>query len=201
MSIWSPFAEGQVPLLYAPGQLIYLQGEPATHFYYVARGAVKSFMSSEQGGERTLTVHYTGALMGEAAFFDQCPRVSSAVALVESQVIPVDRGRLTAVLAAHPELGFSMLQYLARTVRLLSTHVDDSSFRRADQRLARHLLTLSPDADGVLHCTHEELGFAVGVSRVTVSRVLARFAAEGLLATGYRTIRLLKPECLQALNP
>ena len=109
----------------------------------------------------------------------------------------VDRRRLEEVIARHPDLAVSMLEYLAHTVRLLSAHVD-GAFLRADQRVARYLLSLSP-VSGVLRCTHEEIGSSVGVSRVTVSRVLGEFERQGLLETGYRTIRILNQPALEEL--
>ena len=89
--IWAPLAEGQVPRVYAPGQLIYLQGTRAEVFYYLLSGTARSYISSETGGERVLTTHRSGDLMGEAAFFDGCPRVSSAVAVTECKVVSIDR--------------------------------------------------------------------------------------------------------------
>ena len=190
MDQWAPLAEGRTPRRYAPGQLIYLQGTPATEFYYLIQGTARSFLSSESGGERVLAVHRAGDLMGEASFFDECPRVSSSEAVEPCLVIPVTREQLDGVFRQHPELALPMLQYLARTVGLLSRHVDDVTFRPAGQRVARYLLSLSEGAH-VVQCTQEEIGFAVGLSRVTVSRVLADFSRLGLLRTGYRCVEIL----------
>ena len=189
--IWAPLAEGQRPALYSPGQFIYLQDTEAAQFYYILEGRVKCFISSPAGDERTLTLHHAGELIGEAAFFDGQPRVSSAVAVTACRLVSVDRARLAQVFARHPDLAVSMLEYLARTVRMLSSHVDNMSFLQADRRVARCLLTFQEETDGALHCTHEELGAAVGVSRVTVSRVLSEFARRGFLETGYRSMRIL----------
>lgn len=188
MDIWYPLAEGQPTKTYEPGRLIYLQDTEANQFYYVASGTVKIFISSDDGGERTLALHRAGALIGEAAFFDKQPRVSSAVAVTECGLVSVDRPHLEAVFAAHPALAISMLEYLARTVRLLSAHVD-GAFLPADRRVARHLLSL-PVEGGSVHSTHEEIGFSVGVSRVMVSRVLGDFERKGWIKTGYREITL-----------
>ncbi len=196
MSIWAPLAEGTAAKLYRAGQLIYLQGTEATEFYYLLKGRVKSYMSSSEGGERMLAVYQTGDLMGEASFFDECPRVSSAVAVEDSQIVIITRSRLTQVFAKHPELALPMLQYLARTVRLLSSHVDGLSFLPADRRVARALLDQA-DRNGVVSTTHEELGVSVGVSRVTVSRVLSQFVQKGFLKTGYRSLVLLDPTALE----
>ena len=197
MDTWALLAEGQPPQLYQPGQLIYLQDTQAEQFYYIQRGTVKCFLSSEEGEERTLTLHHTGDLIGEAAFFDRQPRVSSAVAVTRCSLVPVTRERLRAIFARHPELAISMLEYLARTVRMLSAHVD-GMFLQADQRVVRYLLEHGTDQD-LIRSTHEEIGSAVGASRVTVSRVLNDLARKGILETRYRAIRILDRERLRAV--
>jgi len=196
--IWQPLAQAQAPKRYQPGQFIYLQDTAPTQFFYIVAGRVKCFLSAPSGAERTLTIHQAGELIGEASFFDGQPRVSSAVALTACDIVAVSRERLEDIFRRYPDLPFSMLQYLAKTVRLLSVHVD-SAFLRADRRIARYLLTLPVEKNGLLSCTHEEIGFAVGVSRVTVSRVLGELERAGFLETGYRTIRLLDRKALDAL--
>ena len=198
MDIWVPLAEGTAPRLYRAGQMIYLQGTTATEFYYLQRGRARSFLSSPSGGERELTIHQSGDLMGEASFFDQCARVSSAMALEDSLVIAVDRARLMTVFSKHPDLAVAMCEYLAHTVRVLSGHVDDITFRPAHQRIARWLLTKAgKKTSDPIPCTHEAIGLAVGVSRVTVSRVLSAFSKAGWIKTGYGTVQILERNALQ----
>lgn len=196
MDQWTPLAEGRQAKRYAPGQMIYLQGTEAGEFYYLLEGTARSYISSPEGTELVLTVHHGGDLMGEASFFDACPRVSSAMAVTPCLAVTVDREQLDRVFQNHPELAYPMLRYLARTVRLLSDHVDGISFRSADKRLASILLRHA-DEKGLVRSTHEELGSAVGVSRVTVSRALARFAARGWLKQSYGSVALLEPEALR----
>ena len=196
--IWSPLAEGQPVLHYGPGQFIYFQDTQADRFYYIVSGTVKCFLSAESGEERTLTLLRAGELIGEAAFFDKQPRVSSAVAVTRCELVEVDHARLEQVFRLHPELAIALLENLAKRVRLLSEHVD-GAFIQADQRIARHLLSLETEAGGAIPCTHEDIGASVGVSRVTVSRVLSRFAHRGWLRTGYRTVELLDRTALEEL--
>lgn len=193
---WALLAEGRREKRYTPGQMIYLQGTEAREFYYLLEGSARSYISSPEGSELVLALHRAGDLMGEASFFDECPRVSSAVAVTPCRVVSVDRDHLGRAFQLHPELAYPMLRYLARTVRLLSDHVNGISFRQADRRLATALLRHAGE-DGLVHNTHEELGAAVGVSRVTVSRTLAQFAARGWLKQSYGTVRLLDPAALE----
>ena len=196
-NIWTPLADGQPVLHKGPGELIYLQDTRADCFYYIVSGTAKCFISSPEGEERILTLPHAGELMGEAAFFDGQPRVSSAVAVTKCQLVSVDRRRLEQVFAAHPDLAIAMLEDLARRVRLLSGHVD-GDFLSADRRIARHLLTLLPWPADTVRCTHEEIGASVGVSRVTVSRVLGEFDKRGWIKTGYKSLKLLDRQGLEA---
>ena len=127
MAGWDLLAEGRRPRRYRAGQLVYLQGARPDCFYYLISGSVRSFISTGGGEERVLAVHRSGDLMGEASFFDGCPRVTSAMALEDCLILTVDRGQLDAAFQRHPELALPMLQYLARTVRNLSGHVESAS--------------------------------------------------------------------------
>ena len=196
--IWEPFAKSRPPILCGEGYLIYLQNTEATCFYYLNSGRVKSFIQSEDGGERVLHVYGPGSLFGEASFFDELPRVSSAVALTPCQIVAIDRELVTQEIAKNPELALAMMKYLARTVRLLSDQVDQMAFRPARWRVGRFLLSLSPDS-GEARCTQEDIAAAVSVSRVTVSRILNSFARQGIIHVGYGTVRVLDPEPLEKL--
>ena len=196
--LWTPFANSRPPILCSPGYLIYLQGTEATCFYYLKQGRVRSFIQSEDGGERVLSLYGPGSLFGEAAFFDGLPRMSSAVALTPCQLVPIDRELVTREIARDPELAMAMLSYLARTVRMLSGQVDQMAFRPARWRVARFLLNLSPGG-GETRCTQEDIAAAVSVSRVTVSRILGALAREGLIQVGYGTVRVLRPATLEDL--
>lgn len=197
--IWQTFAADRPVVRCSAGYLIYLQNTEATCFYYLKSGRVKSFIQSEGGTERVLRIYEQGALFGEASFFDELPRVSSAVALTPCQIVPIDRELVMAEIRRDPDLAMLMLKYLARTVRVLSTQVDEMAFRPADQRIARHLLSLVPDTKGSLRCTQDEIAASVSVSRITVSRVLNEFVRAGWIKTAYGGLTLLDPDALQQL--
>lgn len=196
--IWEPFATQRPPVRCSPGYLIYLQNTDATCFYYLRSGQVKSYIQSEDGAERVLNVYRTGSLFGEASFFDELPRVSSAAALTPCEIVPIDQELVTQEFARNPELALAMMKYLARTVRLLSEQVDQMAFRPARWRIANYLLTLSAQT-GTVSCTQDDIAAAVSVSRITVSRVLSEFARNGWVELGYRSIRLREPEKINEL--
>lgn len=128
--LWAPFALSRPPIRCSAGYLIYLQNTEATCFYYLKSGRVKSYIQSADGAERVLNIYPAGSLFGEASFFDELPRVSSAVALSPCELVPIDRELAAQAVSRDPELALSMMKYLARTVRLLSEQLDAMAFRR-----------------------------------------------------------------------
>jgi len=196
--LFAPFFSAGPAMEYRKGQLIYLQGQCPDYLYCLQEGTVRTVIFSDQGEEKLLTVYHAGSIFGEASFFDEMPRVSSATAQTDCRIVRLSRDKVEHLFRLHPELATLMIRYLARTVRLLSGHVDTMSFQKADTRLARLLLN-HPSADTEIHVTHEELASALNVSRVTVSRLLGSFSQKGLVKTGYGTITLLDSEGLREI--
>jgi CRP-like cAMP-binding protein len=184
---WSVLETSHKPQMYETGAMVYWQGSRADAFYYLKSGGVRVFLVSENGAEKTLNMLKPGQIFGEAAFFDGLPRVSSAKTTRRSAIIPVTHRSLLECIRREPQLAMHLLTYLSQTIRLLSAQVDTVTFQQADERLARLLLNLSADGANV-RITHEDLAARVGVSRVTVSRILAEFARRGWVETSYREI-------------
>lgn len=183
---------------YKKGEIIYRQGDLATTFCCLKKGKVSVFMTSYDGMEKTLNTASCGELLGEGAFFDKKPRVSSARAVTNCEVIMIDEQTLTSLFLKHPKLAFELLEILANRIRLLSSQLDSMTFLQADARIAR--LLLQNESGGRVRLTHEEIAAAVGVSRVTVSKTLGRLAEKGDIVTAYRKIIIKNRQSLEALS-
>ena len=183
---------------FAKGEIIYRQGDLARTFCYLKKGRVSVFMTSIDGMEKTLNTASKGELLGEGAFFDKKPRVSSARAVTNCEVVMIDEQTLTNLFAKHPKLAFELLEILSNRIRLLSAQLDSMTFLQADARIAR--LLLQSEKDGRVSLTHEEIASAVGVSRVTVSKTLGKFSANGDISTAYRKIVIKNRERLEEMS-
>ena len=197
--IWLPFARHYESTRFTKNQMIYFQDSEADCFYYLKVGRVKTYISSEDGTEKSLTVYRSGSIFGEAAFFGEMPRVSSAVALTECEIIKINRKMAETEMGKNPAMTSALLKYLARTVQLLSDHVDDMAFLQADQRIARYLLSLPCDGNGTVVCTQDEIASSVSANRVTVCRILKRLQKSGYLETQYGGIKICDAAALQKI--
>ncbi len=186
---------------YEKGQIIYHQGDLGDSFYYLKKGKVSVFMTSSDGLEKTLNTASSGEILGEAAFFDKLPRVSSAKAVENSELVIIDKNRLIELIRKHPNLAMELLEIQAKRIRLLSSQIDSMAFLQADARIAQLLLQYKTSINGKLfvNLTHEEIGSMAGVSRVTVSKILNVFVKKGMVKTNYRQIEILSTALLEEL--
>lgn len=182
---------------FAKGEIIYHQGDIADSFYYIKKGKATVFMISPDGMEKTLNTAAKGELIGEGAFFDHKPRVSSAKAVTASELTIIDKKILLDLIQKNPPIAFELLEILATRIRLLTTQLDSMTFMQADARIAK--LLLDDMVDGKVSLTHEEIALTVGVSRITVTKALSRLSAQGILATHYRGIKILDKASLEKI--
>jgi CRP/FNR family transcriptional regulator len=174
------------PRSYGKNQLLYQQGDTAGHVYYLKAGRVKIYIAGQDGRETTLTRLSAGSLFGKASFFDGTPRTSSAKALVDSEIVAIDKQMMAEAFRRKPDLALELLAYLSGSVRMLSMQIDGLALPQADKRTARFLVEHYDKMTGEVPYTHEEIGEQAGLSRVTVSRALRKFREWGWLDTAYR---------------
>lgn len=192
--------ENETPVVkYSKGDILYYQGDTANCFFYLKKGKVKVFMTSEDGMEKTLSTATHGEILGEAAFFEKMPRVSCASALTNVEVVMINSDKLLLLIKEKPEIALELLGVQAARVRMLSTQIDSITFFSAEERIAQLLLQSSQkeDENNVVYLTHEEIGNIIGTSRVTVSKILSSFVKKGYIKTAYRSIIIIDKKGLK----
>lgn len=103
------------------GEELFHQGDPAGALYIVAQGAV---VPIAEGSPRTrLAVLETGEFFGEIALFTDQPRNATVEALVDSQLLSVDRPVMWNLIREHAEVLSKLLQFLRERLiqRLIRT--------------------------------------------------------------------------------
>ena len=188
-------AVGQL-LHYRAGELIYMQQDSADILYLIRKGRVRVYLSTESGEE------------GESSFVQDACRPTTVSAVTDTELVACRLSELGPALCGSWELTSALLQMMSDTCDYLSRLVKRAYLYDRRERLAAFLLEQTavdnPDkgiVDGALPYTHEDLALVVGLSRVTVTRVLGEFQRQGWVECGYRKIRVRDRERLrQALG-
>lgn len=193
-------------LRYRRGEMIFREGEPAERMFLIGQGRVKLSASSAQGGELLIALVGPGQIFGELAVIDRGPRAMDARAMEDSEVFALSSDVFWTLLETNGALARRLLELMARRLRRADKATQDLVFFDAPTRLARRLLELAeehgvPTGRGdevrlTVRVTQEEMAQMVGVSRGSVNRLIASFAARGWLEWNDGYPLLSRPESL-----
>jgi CRP/FNR family transcriptional regulator, cyclic AMP receptor protein len=184
------------------GQCVFTQDEPGDRMYVLADGAVKLFVASRDGGIVELVRHRPPATFGEVALLDGGPRSASAEAVERSTLLVVTRTELLHLLRAEDQVAEALLSTLGAMVRRTTRQVSDLVFLDLQGRIARRLLALATEGDGLprtRRVTQAELASMVGGARQTVNQALRSLESRGYIRADGGGFEILDRERLELL--
>ncbi|GIL09313.1 MAG: cAMP-binding protein [Chloroflexota bacterium] len=191
-------AAAMVQRRYAPGQIIFMEGEQASSLWFVFRGRVKIIKQSLNGRVQGLCLMNRGKCFGGCPLFDmdQNPATAQALDDVTLFVLPADS--LQQLKARDPRLVKALLyiyskrlEHLARVSEVLGSwtvpdRINDSLLMYADRNARQPTVDL----------THEKLAALSGTVREVVTRHLNLLEKEGVLSYEGGRITLLNMDAL-----
>jgi CRP-like cAMP-binding protein len=128
---------------YAKDRMLFRQGSPADSVFYLLTGKVKIAVVSEQGKEAVVALLDAGDFCGEGCLTGQAVRMASISAMVECEVVRIEKAAMLNLIHDEPEfLELFVTHLLARNARVESDLVDQL-FNSSEKRLARLLLILA----------------------------------------------------------
>ena len=181
-------------------EALFRPGDCASALYLLRVGFIMTMMPTPDGAEHVLGFHLPGELVGLEGMGKDA-HTCNALALEDSEVcvLPI----LGIYKVAREDMLFQRHLY-----RMLSCAIVEErrvalmlGTMRAEQRVATFLLDLGTrygkcgysSTAYLLRMTRADIGSHLGLKLETVSRLLSRFAEEGLIGVNGREIRLLNP--------
>jgi CRP/FNR family cyclic AMP-dependent transcriptional regulator len=182
------FGTGRSIGKYAPGQVVFSQGEPADAVFYIQRGKVKITVVSEHGKQAVIAMLGRNEFFGEGCLAGQARRMSTVEAISDSVISRLEKAAILRVI--HEQPAFSELfiaHLLGRAVRVEADLVDQL-FNSSEKRLARLLLLLanfgkegSPEPM-IAKISQETLAQMIGTTRARVSFFMNKFRKHGFIS-------------------
>lgn len=167
------------------GAQIFMEGDIATGFFIIVSGRVKIYKLSAQGKEQTLHIFGPGQPVGEAAVFAGDTFPAHAECIDETRLIFLPGEPFLDLIRTNPEIGLAMLAAISKRLTMFTALIEDLALKEVPHRLAAYLLNLAGDLAKPrpipLDITKKQLAAVLGSTPETVSRILARFAREGLI--------------------
>ncbi|MBP2679802.1 MAG: Crp/FNR family transcriptional regulator [Deltaproteobacteria bacterium] len=167
---------------------VFRQGDPPDGVCFVKKGFLKIVSISEKGTEQILHILRPGDVFGELILIGK-PRPFTAVALTDATISVLPLAGLQDLLASSPVFSRNYLRLLSTRLYELEETFPALVQAWPHHRLAKELLHLAEDLgeetpEGTrltLRFTHELLSNLIGASRETVTLLIHKFEAIGLL--------------------
>jgi len=186
-ALLSTVNHGRSVLQYAPGEVIFTQGEAAEAVFYIQSGDVKIVVTSEQGKEAVVGMLRPGEFFGEGCLIGQPARLASAVAVTDCEVMCVEKAEMVRLLHAEPAMSELFMEHLLTRNGRIEADLVDQLFNSSEKRLARTLLLLANfGKDGAPQAitakvSQETLASIVGTTRSRISFFMNKFRRLGFI--------------------
>jgi len=189
--------------IFERGDLLFAEDTPCDGMYIVAVGAIKVYKIGPDGKEHVLHVAEPGETFGEVAMFlGSAGFPAYAGAIKNSSVVFIPKDRLMDLLSSESELCLQILASLAMWTHRLVTKLELLTLKDASSRLAGYIIQRTERAatggsQFELSIPKHTLAAQLAVSSETISRLLNRFEAQGLIESEGRQIKITDREGLQ----
>ena len=172
---------------FARGAVIFTQGDPARHVFYLQTGTVKLSVLATTGKEAVVALLGPGEFFGEGVLANQPSRISTARAMAAVSMLRIPKGEMIRLLHNQPDFSDRFIAHmLARNIRIEEDLVDQL-FNSSEKRLARALLLLARYGKEDLtsrtlpKLSQETLAEMIGTTRSRVNFFMNKFRKLGFI--------------------
>lgn len=171
------------------GTPIYLPGENADSIYLVADGLVKLCHLTADGKASTLAFIKVGEVFGELSLLEVGNRDEYCEAVDDTTIVRIPRDTLLPFMEANMQFVVAITKIVGFRRRRIENRLKSLLFASNQQRLSHLLLDLAEQFgsavdEGIrigLKLSHQELANLIGTTRETVTILLGKMKAEGIV--------------------
>jgi len=187
-------------------QIIYVEKDSPAYLYYINHGHVKTYKRSKDGRELSSTIYNAGEFFGYESLCNGTSYTDNAAAIADAELLLITKPDFMAYLQNHQEIASAFMGMLSSHVQ----HKDEQLLRLAyfsvRKRVAEALVEVAHKfGDGksdecTLRISRDDLAALVGTASETVSRMLADFKDEKLIAKNGNAIHIVSIEKLRNIK-
>jgi CRP/FNR family cyclic AMP-dependent transcriptional regulator len=193
---WEPFLKYGQRFDVERNKVIYRQGDRGRGFYYLSIGEMKITLLSDKGDERIINVVPPGMLFGEHGLHEE-PYLTSAQAACPSVIYYFSDDAFETISKEHPDAAViytDSLIYKFRTLAEILSMIESP----VEQQMAYYLLKLFNE-NGNASINQTSLAKYLGISRVTVNKVIQKWKQENLITVKTRSIIINDMDKMQTI--
>jgi CRP-like cAMP-binding protein len=174
-------------------------GDQASHIFAIVSGSAQLSEENADGRDHSLYTLSSGDLFGMAAALLGIPRVLSAKAMTDVDVLLIRRETFDDLQNRYPGFARGVILELCRRLCHSEKSAGSYAMQSVTSRLARFLLDYSPESPHQNFSSHRQLASRVGCSRETVTRTLTRLHRAGIVSVQRGDVTILNRRKLASL--
>ncbi len=188
---------------YKSKQIIFSEGNHPQYLFYVIKGKVKAFRTSEDGKELTVGLYATGDFMGYTALLENAVYKVTAKTLETSEIALIPRQDFFDLVNSNSAVALQFIRILAKNNNQKADKMVQLAYDSLRKRVANTLLLLKnkfakdPGEKCILHITRRELANLSGTTTESLIRTLSDFRSEKLIDIAGSDIEILNEKKLE----
>lgn len=188
---------------YKRKQLIFSEGNHPQYLFYVVKGKVKAFKTSEYGKELTVGLYAAGDFIGYTALLEESIYRVTAEALEETEIAIISRKDFFDLIDSNSAVAMQFIRILADKNNQKAEQMVQLAYDSLRKRVANALLLLQhkfksgSEGKFTIKITREELANLSGTSTESLIRTLSDFRSEKLMAIHGSDIEILDKKKLE----
>ena len=189
---------------YAAGAPVFVQGEPAQHFFVLLHGRLRVTQINAEGQQTIVRMVNPGDLFGIAKALRRADYPGTATAVSESVALAWPMACWDSILAQHPSLAINAMQTMGQRLQEAQARVRELSTEEVERRVAHAVLRLAnqagrKEAGGIridFPISKQDIAEMTGTTLHTVSRILTAWENAGLVEGGRQKLLVKDPHQL-----
>lgn len=157
--------------------------------YYIHSGSTRHFTTSVGGIEKILYILSPGWFFGEPAYFMHTKTGLNTSAETDLELWYISDETMTMLLDTYPQVRNAVMSELTYKLLFLRHETESLCFNSCEDRLMRTICMCVDESNLIdgswyslkIQYTHYDLGVLIGSVRVTVSKILGKLCADGVL--------------------
>ena len=169
------------------GEMLFQQGELATHFHIVKSGKVKMVTCNNEGKEFVQGYFAEGESFSEPPFFNHIPYPASALAVVDSEVWKCSYESFTKLLKDNYAIHLKLTEVLSGRLIYKSMMLSELAVEEAEHRITTLIAYFKKTDKASVGCnykvrfTRQQLADMTGLRVETVIRSIKSMEQKGVL--------------------
>lgn len=174
-------------LFFSAGEQIFAQGDSAAGFFVVVSGRVKITRLTSDGHEMILCMIAPKGCFCPISLLDGGSQLGMAQAISDVTLLYAKAADIRGFNQYYPQIADRMIKTCLYDMRRLVERLESLTFESLKKRLARFLLeksipvSIDHTTQNEIHLTQQEISQLIGVSRESVSHLLAAWERESAL--------------------